>query len=53
MVGMPRNSFSYIVENNPEVVAEVQAIIDANNREQLGLILVSKRDEVSSQHSGV
>ena len=32
-VGMPRSSFYYIVENNPEAISEVQAIIDANNRE--------------------
>jgi len=42
MVGMPRSSFYYIVENNPEAIAEAQAIIEANNREQLGLILASK-----------
>jgi hypothetical protein len=43
-VGMPRSSFYYIVENNPEAIAEVQALIEANNREQLGLILVSKTE---------
>jgi hypothetical protein len=43
-VGMPRSSYYYIVENNPQAIAEVQAIIDANNREQLGLILVSKTE---------
>jgi hypothetical protein len=36
MVGMPRSSFYYIVEKNPEEIAEAQAIIEANNREQLG-----------------
>ena len=41
-VGMPRSSFYYLVENNPEAIAEIQGIIDANNREQLGLILLSK-----------
>jgi hypothetical protein len=30
------------VEKNPEALAEIQGIIDANNREQLGLILMSK-----------
>jgi hypothetical protein len=35
-VGMPRSSFYYIVENNPEAIAEIQTLIDANNREQLG-----------------
>jgi len=43
-VGMPRSSFYYIVENNPEAIAEIQGIIDANNREQLGLILMSKTE---------
>ena len=43
-VGMPRSSFYYIMENNPEALAEVQAMIDANNREQLGLILLSKTE---------
>jgi hypothetical protein len=43
-VGIPRSSFYYIVENNPEAIAEVQAIIDANNREQLGLMLLSKTE---------
>jgi hypothetical protein len=43
-VGMPRSSFYYIVENNPEAIAEVQALIEANNREQLGLILLSKTE---------
>jgi hypothetical protein len=44
MVGMPRSSFYYIVENNPEAMAEAQAIIEASNREQLGLILASKNE---------
>jgi len=43
-VGMARSSFYYIVENNPEAIAENQGIIDANNREQLGLILMSKTE---------
>jgi hypothetical protein len=43
-VGMPRSSFYYIVENNPEAIAEAQAIIEANNREQLGLILACKNE---------
>jgi hypothetical protein len=41
-VGMPRSSFYYIVNNNPEAFTEVQEIIDANNLEQLMLILQSK-----------
>ena len=43
-VGMPRSSFYYIMENNPEAIAEIQSIIDAKNREQLGLILISKTE---------
>lgn len=43
-VGLPRSSFYYIVENNPEAVAEIQSLIDANNREQLGLILLTKTE---------
>ncbi len=38
-VGMPRSSFYYIVENNPQAIADIQALIDTNNREQLLLIL--------------
>jgi hypothetical protein len=44
IVGMPRSSFYYIVENNPEAIAEAQAIIETNNREQLGLILACKNE---------
>jgi len=36
---MPRSSFYYIVENNPEAIADIQASNDINNREQLGMIL--------------
>ncbi|HEY5141673.1 MAG TPA: hypothetical protein VIJ25_20495 [Methylococcales bacterium] len=43
-VGIPRSSFYYIIENNPEAIAQAQAIIKANNREQLGLILTSKNE---------
>jgi hypothetical protein len=41
-VGMPRSSFYYIVEHNPRAIADIQAIIDINNREQLVLILQHK-----------
>lgn len=41
-VGMPSSSFYYIIENNPDAVAEIQALIDVNNREQIGLILMIK-----------
>lgn len=43
-VGIPRSSFYYIVENNPEAIAEIQTLIDANSREQLGLILLTKTE---------
>jgi len=33
-----------IIDNNPEAIATEQAIIEANNREQLGLILASKNE---------
>jgi hypothetical protein len=41
-VGMPRSSFYYIVEHNPRAIADIQAIIDISNREQLALILQNK-----------
>jgi len=43
-VGMPRSSFYYIVENNPEAIADIQAIKDINNRKQLGMILLRKTE---------
>jgi hypothetical protein len=43
-VGMPRSSFYYIVENNPQAIADIQAIIDTNNREQLMLVLQHKME---------
>ena len=41
-VGIPRSTYYDIVKNNPEVIAEYQEMIDANAREQLGLILLHK-----------
>ncbi len=38
-VGIPRSTFYYLIENNPEAIANIQTVIDINNREQLGLIL--------------
>jgi len=38
-LGMPRSSFYYITENDPQAIADIQVIINANNREQLVLIL--------------
>src|SRR4030043_316620 len=43
-VGMARSSFYYIVENNPQAIADIQTIIDASNREQLVLILQHKME---------
>jgi hypothetical protein len=43
-VGLPRSSFYYIVEKNPQAIADIQAIIDASNREQLVLILQHKME---------
>lgn len=43
-VGMPRSSFYYIMDNNPDALAEAQELIDVSNREQLGLILLTKTD---------
>ena len=43
-VGMARSSFYYIVEHNPGAIADIQAIIDINNREQLVLILQHKME---------
>jgi hypothetical protein len=43
-VGVPRSSFYYIMENNPEAFAEMQARIDANNREQLTMIQLSRTE---------
>ena len=43
-VGMPRSSFYYIVEHNPRDIADIQAIIDISNREQLALILHNKME---------
>jgi 5-bromo-4-chloroindolyl phosphate hydrolysis protein len=43
-VGMPRSSFYYIMDNNPDAFAEMQARIDANNREQLSMIQLTKTE---------
>jgi len=43
-VGMARSSFYYIVEHNPRAIADIQAIIDFSNREQLALILQNELD---------
>ena len=43
-VGIARSSFYYIVENNPEAIAEIQDIINASNREQPGMMLRSMNE---------
>ena len=43
-VGMPRSSFYYIMVNYPDAFVEMQARIDANNREQLAMIQLSKTE---------
>lgn len=43
-VGIPRSSYYHTMRENPEAVAEIQAIIEANKREQLGLILMSQNE---------
>lgn len=42
-VGIPRSSFYYTIKANPEAIAEYQEMIATNAREQLGLILLSRR----------
>ena len=43
-VGIPRSSFYYIVEKNPQAIADIQVIIDESNRDQLILILQNKME---------
>jgi hypothetical protein len=43
-VGMPRSSFCYIMDNNQDAFAEMQARTDANNREKLAMIQFSKTE---------
>jgi hypothetical protein len=43
-VGLACSSFYYIVEINPHAIADMQALIDTNNREQLILILQHKME---------
>ncbi|MFZ0535162.1 MAG: helix-turn-helix domain-containing protein [Anaerolineales bacterium] len=42
--GLARSTFYDILKRNPEAIAEIQEIIDAKNREQLGLIILSKTE---------
>lgn len=43
-VGVPRSTFYDICKHNPEAVAKVQEIIEANAQQQLGLILSHKTE---------
>ena len=43
-VGIPRSTFYDICKRNPEAVAKVQEIIEANAQQQLGLILSHKTE---------
>jgi pentatricopeptide repeat protein len=43
-VGLPRSSFYYIMDNNPDAFAEMLALMNANNREQLTMIQLSKTE---------
>jgi hypothetical protein len=43
-VRLPRSSFYYIVQSNPDAIAEIQTLIDANQREKLILILQSNAE---------
>lgn len=40
-VGIARSSFYYIVENNPEAIADFQDIINASNREHNSITFTS------------
>ena len=41
-VGIPRSTYYDIIKNNPEVIAEYQEMVEANAKEQLGMILLHK-----------
>lgn len=43
-IGIPRSTFYDILKKNPEAIAEYQEIIEANARQQLGLILFHKTE---------
>ena len=43
-VGIARSSYYYIVQNNPDAIAEIQEIINVNQREQLALLLQTKME---------
>ena len=43
-VGVPRSTFYDICKRNPEAVAKVQEIIEANAQQQLGFILSHKTE---------
>ena len=41
-VGIPRSTYYDIIKNNPEVIAEYQEMVEANAKQQLGMILLHK-----------
>ena len=41
-VGIPRSTFYYTIDKNPQEVAEIQEIIDNNSRTQLEILLLAK-----------
>jgi len=43
-IGIPRSTYYHIINNYPEVVVDYQEMIEANTREQLGLILFHKTE---------
>lgn len=43
-VGLPRSSYYDIVKKHPEAIAEYQDMVEANARQQLGIILVHKSE---------
>jgi len=42
-VGIARSTFYYTIKANPDAIAEYQDMITANSREQLALVLISRR----------
>ncbi|MFC2053165.1 hypothetical protein ACFLV7_02540 [Chloroflexota bacterium] len=41
-VGISRSTYYNIIKNNPEDIAEYQEMVEANAKEQLGMILLHK-----------
>jgi hypothetical protein len=43
-VGLPRSSYYEIIKNNKETITEFQQMVQANAKQQLGLILANKTE---------